>query len=349
MLKKTAVIVITIVVIISCCCIPVSAASVTAGTGNLVYVGDDWGDGIVLTGNQNNDGSYWIHYYAGRTGGELAILYPVDLVIDRGDTVSWTSFYTSFYFSISSTPQYSVWLGLMDESYGFTPLEREIFSSTRYGSYGKQFLGGQKQFDFDLNAKYICILLDGSYSQTSVGTFSWHPYTFKLSSMDENSIMLEGVVSEQQKTNEKLDDLNSNQEQTNEKLDDLLAQPEQEKNEANSSGNDGVGELTGVIPDYSSGFISGMNKLATSLSYNGTECKWTFPQLYIPAMEGVTSEIPLTDGEWEIDIGSWVQKLPSTILKIIQIVLTVALILYCVKELYDTVQYGLTLKSGGAA
>lgn len=349
MLKKTAAIVIAIVVIVSCCCIPVSAATINAGTATQVYVGNT-NAGPVINGNQNADGSYWINYYAGRTDWCLGLLYPVDILIDRGDIVSWSSFYVSFYISLSSTMTDSVCLGFMDENYKFYKLEEEYFySTTAYGSFGEQFDGGQLQFNEDVNVKYICIMLYGYYGQSSAGTFGWQPYTFKLSNTDKNSIMLEGVISEQQKTNEKLDDLNSNQEETNEKLDDLLAQPEQEKNEANSSGNDGVGELTGVIPDYSTGFITGMNKLATSLSYNGTECKWTFPQLYIPAMEGVTSEIPLTDGEWEIDIGSWVQKLPPTILKIIQIVLTVALILYCVKELYDTVQYALTLKSGGAA
>lgn len=144
--------------------------------------------------------------------------------------------------------------------------------------------------------------------------------------------------------------LQQQQQQTNDKLDDLLGQPEQEKNEASSTGNDGVGELTDVIPDYSTGFIDGMQKLASSLSYSGTKCEWTVPQLYIPAMSGVSSKkIPLTDGELKVDLGSWVQKLPSKILSVVRVLLTIALIIYCVKELYDTIQYALTLKSGGSS
>lgn len=137
------------------------------------------------------------------------------------------------------------------------------------------------------------------------------------------------------------------QEETNEKLDQILNQPEQEKNEANSSGNSAVDDLTGALPDHSSGFISGFEKLVDGMSYSGTECVWKFPKLYIPAMSGVTDQpIQLMESELDIDIGGWVNKLPSNIMSLIRIVLTIALLIYCVKELYDTVQYVLTLRSG---
>lgn len=333
MFKKIAVAVLSAVLLVVSVALPVSAASVSAGTGNQVYVGDDLSGGSVLTGNKNADGSYWINYYGGRTAGELAILYPIELVIDRGDTVSWTSFYASFYFSISSTPQYSVWLGLMDEWYGFTPLEREIFSSTRYGSYGKQFWGGQKQFDFDFNAKYICILLDGSYSQTSAGTFGWQPYTFELSSMDENSILLEGVKSEQQETNNKLDE--------------LLQQPEQEKQEAGGSGNDAVDGLVSAIPSDNDGVIAAMRNLAGAMSYTGTDCTWTFPALYLPKIDGVMERMQLTE-EKPIDFSEWIQAMPPDVLEIVRIVGTIALILFCFKELYSMIRYILTMKGGSS-
>lgn len=161
---------------------------------------------------------------------------------------------------------------------------------------------------------------------------------------------LNSLKAEQDATEKKLEDLGDKQDQTNNKLDNIAGQPEQEKNEASGTGNDGVGELTGVIPDYSSGFISGMQNLTTALSYNGTSCVWTVPQLYIPPMTGVSSaKIPLTDGDLKVDLGSWVQKLPDKILTVIRLVLTIALIIYCVKELYDTIQYALTLKSGGSS
>lgn len=205
--KITKILCVTVAValVICCCCFSASAATINAGTGSQVYVGDT-NAGPIVNGNKNADGSYWINYYGGRTYMDIGLLFPVDLVINRGDTVSWGAFYASFYFSLSSTEHYSIMLGLMDEDYAFYPLEEEDFTS-KYGSYGKQFKGGSSQFTEDVNVKYICILLYGNYGQSSAGTFGWQPYTFKLSSADENTIMLEGMLSEQQQTNELLGDI----------------------------------------------------------------------------------------------------------------------------------------------
>lgn len=197
---------VAVVLVVCCCCIPVFAATINAGTGNKVFVGDT-SAGPVINGNQNSNGSYWINYYAGRTDDTIGLLFPIDLVISRGDIVKWSSFYTNYYFSLSSTVTVSVSLGLMDDYYIFYSLEDRVYSSNMSGSFDVQFLGGSKQFTEDIDAKYICIMLNGYYNQTSAGTFSWYPYSFKLSSADENTIMIEGMISEQQKTNELLGDI----------------------------------------------------------------------------------------------------------------------------------------------
>lgn len=208
--KFTKILCVTVAValVICCCCFSASAATINAGTGNQVFVGWDSSDGPVISGNMNADGSYWINYYAGRTDTELCILYPIDLVISRGDIVKWSSFYTNFYFSLSYTPTISINLCLMDDDFYTYDLENRIYDDDMLnGSFDVQFLGGSKQIDEDINVKYICIMLYGNYNQSEAGTFSWQPYSFKLSSADENTIMIEGMISEQEKTNELLGDI----------------------------------------------------------------------------------------------------------------------------------------------
>lgn len=208
--KITKILCVTVAValVICCCCFSASAATINAGTGNQVFVGWDSSAGPVISGNMNADGSYWINYYAGRTDTELCILYPIDLVISRGDIVKWSSFYTNFYFSLSYTPTISINLCLMDDDFYTYDLENRIYDDDMLnGSFDVQFLGGSKQIDEDINVKYICIMLYGNYNQSEAGTFSWQPYSFKLSSADENTIMIEGMISEQEKTNELLGDI----------------------------------------------------------------------------------------------------------------------------------------------
>ena len=330
MFKKIAVAALAVVLLVVSVALPVSAASVTAGTGSQVYVGYPLD---VVQGNKNADGSYWINYYDGRTATCLGIMFPVDLLVNRGDIVSWGSFYMSFYFSLSSTTTDSVQLGLMDEYYGFSYLERVYFSSAKKGSFGVQIYSGQRQFDFDKNVKYICVMLNGTYDQTAAGTFGWQPYAFKLSSMDENSIMLEGVREEQQETNNKLDE--------------LLQQPEQEKQEAGGSGNSAVDGLTSAIPSDNDGVIAAMRNLAGAMSYTGTECTWTFPALYLPKIDGVMERMQLTE-EKPIDFAEWIQAMPPDVLEIVRIVGTIALILFCFKELYSMIRYILTMKGGSS-
>lgn len=121
---------------------------------------------------------------------------------------------------------------------------------------------------------------------------------------------------------------------------------ENEKQEATDSGNDSVDDVMSAIPADNDGFISAIEKLGKVLVTDSTEAKWTFPALYIPAIEGVTSKIELSS-EKDIDFGYWIKQIPSTILTLIQYISTIALIIYCFKELYSTIEYILTLRKGG--
>lgn len=121
---------------------------------------------------------------------------------------------------------------------------------------------------------------------------------------------------------------------------------QQEKDETQNQGQDSINDVSGVIEDKSAGFISSITRLVSSMSYDGTECAWSFPALKLPAIEGVMPEYQLTE-EKPIDFEFWVNKIPSNVLLLVRSILTIALIGYCFKELYSTISYVLTLKGGG--
>lgn len=120
---------------------------------------------------------------------------------------------------------------------------------------------------------------------------------------------------------------------------------DKEHNEITNSGSSATDSVD-AVPDRSEGFISSLGGLISALSYNGTECAWTFPSIKLPAISGVMGEMVLSE-EKPIDFSFWVEKMPSNILILIRAITTIALVVYCFKELYSTISYVLTLKGGG--
>ncbi len=122
----------------------------------------------------------------------------------------------------------------------------------------------------------------------------------------------------------------------------------EEKDEAGKRGNSATDSITDVIPGDTASFSSALQSFASSMSYAGTDAKWTFPAMKIPSIDGVMDEITL-NSEQEIDISYWVSIIPSDILEVVQILCTIALIFFCVKELYGTISYFMVLKGGGSS
>ena len=121
---------------------------------------------------------------------------------------------------------------------------------------------------------------------------------------------------------------------------------EQEKTETQNSGNNSVNDVSGSVPDKSSGMLSALQSLSNAVSYTGTSAKWTFPQMYIPAISGVTDRINLNN-ELEIDFTYWINQIPQDIRTIISALSTIGLVVFAFKELYGLISYVLTLKGGG--
>lgn len=120
---------------------------------------------------------------------------------------------------------------------------------------------------------------------------------------------------------------------------------DQEKAEADSSGNSAVDDLTEAVPDYSEQFIEALREFASAFSYEGTEAVLPIPSIKIPCIPGLIPETVIFDGE-DLDFGDYIVLLPSGLLLLVQSLLTIALIVYCFKELYDAISYVLTLRRG---
>lgn len=150
---------------------------------------------------------------------------------------------------------------------------------------------------------------------------------------------------------DKADRLIEEQEESNTWLEKIFNwlkdSPEEEKEAASTQGNQSTSDATTAITDNSQGFIDSLGGFANSMSYSGTECAWTFPAITLPAIPGVMDSVQLTS-EQPIDFSYWVNQIPSNLLLLIQSLLTLALIIYCFKEVYGTISYVLTLRGGGS-
>lgn len=121
---------------------------------------------------------------------------------------------------------------------------------------------------------------------------------------------------------------------------------QQEKTETQNSGNNSVNDVSGSVPDKSAGMLSALQSLSNAVSYTGTVATWKFPQMYIPAITGVTDRINLNP-EMQINFTYWVNQIPQDIRTLISALATIGLVVFAFKELYGLISYVLTLKGGG--
>lgn len=139
------------------------------------------------------------------------------------------------------------------------------------------------------------------------------------------------------KTNELLEEL---PEEIGAQFKDVI---QEEQDKAEVGGNSSVGELESVIPDHSAGFMEALQGFAECMSYTGTDAKLKIPGITMPEIAGLIPKYEIMEGT-TLDFGVYIGYLPDGLLLLVQSLLTIALIIYCFKELYDTVAYVLTLR-----
>lgn len=120
-----------------------------------------------------------------------------------------------------------------------------------------------------------------------------------------------------------------------------------DQNDINTSeqGNSFVDQITQIVPNESQGFVNAMGGLVDSLSYGGTECVLTVPALVMPQIGDLVPQYTLLEKQ-EVDLESYFNMFPAFIVTLVQSLFTVALIVFCFKELYSTVSYFFVLRGG---
>ena len=122
---------------------------------------------------------------------------------------------------------------------------------------------------------------------------------------------------------------------------------EREKQEAQTSGDKATSDTTSAMPSVDSGFSNSLKTFVASLSYNGTEAILPIPETSIPSINGIMDKVVLIP-EQGFDLSATItQYIPANLLTLLQHFLDIALVLFCVYELYGLIQYVLTLKKGG--
>ena len=129
----------------------------------------------------------------------------------------------------------------------------------------------------------------------------------------------------------------------------LGAEGKIEENKANKTGNEGADKLGSLIPNNSGGLISAFTNLTASMVHNDTACKITFPGIKIPKLKvkGIEFGDVTLLGESEINFEDYVALIPETYLKLVRSLCTIALIIYCFKEMYSLFSFIFTAKGGG--
>lgn len=121
---------------------------------------------------------------------------------------------------------------------------------------------------------------------------------------------------------------------------------EKEKKDSEDGGNSSSKKAQDSIPQVDGGFLTAIKSLVNSMSYTGTEAKLPIPKAYIPALAGMEETVLIPEQEYDMS-QAITDYVPLTLLTLIKHLFTIALVLFCVKELYGLIQYVLTLKGGG--
>lgn len=186
------------------------------------------------------------------------------------------------------------------------------------------------------NTFYIGIVsqfrIDSTYE---IGTMHW--------GVSPRPVVLSVPVDMIYEQSQSMDKINSQLGNIGGQLDDLLQRPEQEKQEAQQGANDAFQGIINVVPDHSADLGAAFSGLASSMSYTGTTAKLAVPAVHMPGIDGLYDGFVLMQPQ-EIDFEVYFDMLPDQLLLLVQSLLTAALIIFCCKELYDTIQYVMTLK-----
>lgn len=195
-----------------------------------------------------------------------------------------------------------------------------------------------------------------TYVQNKIDSINSVVESFKGQNQEQLNQILQAIIDQGNSNTQQIKDnadknaneIKKNQDDNSQKIIDNQNELQQkEKDETQQSGDKSTKDTQDAVPTVNEGFGSALKSFVASMSYNGTEAKLPIPRAYLPAMTGITEEITLIP-EQDYNMSQAINDyLPETLLQLIRHLFTIALILYCVYELYGLIQYVLTLRKGG--
>ncbi len=150
------------------------------------------------------------------------------------------------------------------------------------------------------------------------------------------------IDNQNQNTQDIIDNQNSNTDKEIQAEKDMY---EQEKQEAQQSGDESIDGAMENMPNDSEGIIDSFGSFIGTMLHTNTDCTIDFPALKTPAIGGLPS-YTLSEKQ-PVNFNEFEEVIPKSILLIVRALLTIALIIFCYKELYSTIQYVVSLKKGG--
>ena len=164
--------------------------------------------------------------------------------------------------------------------------------------------------------------------------------------LGEQGQTLDDILKQQEANGGKLDDMNQNIESLPGEIGDQMQDiVDNEKNEANNKGNEFVDQILDALPDPSTKVLASLKSLTDATSYTGTDAKLQIPGIVLPAVGMLIPETELWEGT-QLDMGSYMELLPGTLVTVVQSLFTIAIVLYCVYELIGLIGFCLTLRGG---
>ena len=236
-------------------------------------------------------------------------------------------------------------MSLEDPNLSYPVCVTGFVSYIDYQEFPQNRLGTHTDSSVQSNGYYAGVTLDYSGNVLKV-----HGYNCDTTDLSRNGDFTY-VYGSDTVNNNKIDSITSGIQSNDDKntqaiIDNQNQLAEQEKTETQNSADNSVSDISGSVPDQSAGMLSALQSLSNAVSYTGTSAKWNFPQMYIPAISGVTDRINL-NSEMEIDFTYWVNQIPQDIKTVISALATIGLVIFAFKELYGLISYVLTLKGGG--
>ncbi len=170
-----------------------------------------------------------------------------------------------------------------------------------------------------------------------------YAYRLTISNIGINTLGTQDIINNQNNNTDK--EIQADKENTQAIIDNQNELAEQEKQEITDSGNQATDAMDS-IPNESEGFINALGTFVSTMSTTDTACSITFPAIKTPSFAGIPAAT--LSEEKEVDFSTAISLIPSDIMKLIQALTTIALIVFCFKELYDTISEALTRKKANS-